>query len=310
MQNHEKIIRSKTMKNLKKILSIALVLILALSFAACTNQININVSCDDKFADALAKAGSAGTASVPVQATTQPAQTEAPTTQPAGDSGEQTTQAPAEKPDEGKKGGELSASSSKEEVVAKYVEIYNKTKAQGTLTGKTKTTCTALAIEGKENSLVKKVADLAVGGEGTSPLPPSRDDNPGLECAVKPDDIEKYQFTDNGDGTATIRLDVKETTNSRRFQDPAGDMLDVMEDLAGTLASVSAVSFAEGDVNSNVTLVSTGYCEVTYDTSTNLITKGIYVLYTDADIQHVNVKPFVSDKHGTASFEYTVELPA
>ena len=303
------------MKNFKRVMSIVLVAVLAVGLAACTATINLNVNCDDNLAQLISKAGSQST---PVVQTTAPAQqptaapTEAPTQAPAT---EDTTKAPEkkeEKKDEEKKdsSGELSASSSKEEVVAKYVEVYNATKATGNFIGNAKTSCTALAVDGKENSLVKKVADTAVGGEATSPLPPSNDANPGNECAVKPGDIKEYKYTDNGDGTATIRLDCIETTNSRRFQDPAGDMLDVMEDLAGTLASVPVVSFAEGDVNSNVVLKSSGYCEVTFDKSTNIMTKATYMLYTDADITHVNVKPFITDKNGTASFEYVVNFPA
>lgn len=297
------------MNNLKRVLCAALALLFVFSLAACTREINVTVKADESFAKLFANSGSS---SVPAQSqeTTAPATTSpAPETTAQSDTPAPTEAKKEDAPKEDAPAGELTSSSSKEDVVAKYVEIYNKTKAQGTLNGKTKTVCTSVAIDGKENSFVKKIADLAVGGEGTSQLPPSTDSNPGLECAVKPDDIKEYKFTDNGDGTATIRLDVKETTNSRRFQGAAGNMLDVMEDVAGTVASVPALSFAEGDVNSNVVLVSSGYCEVTYDKTSNLITKGIYVLYTDADITHVNVKPLVNDKNGSASFEYTVELP-
>lgn len=303
--------RGKIMKTLKRTFSIVLALMMVIGLAACS-EINVTVNCDE----ALLQAFSGNGSSAPTQAPATQTPTEAPATQaPAEDTtaapsgSDDTTAAPAEDTTAAPS-GELSASSSLEDVVAKYAEVYEKTKATGTFTGKSKTVCTAIAIDGKQNSLVKSIADAAIGseGDGTTPLSPSRDDNPGLECAVKPSDIQDYKYTDNGDGTATIRLEVKPTENSRRFQDPAGDMLDVMEDLKGTLSSVSALSWAEGDADSNVILTSSGYCEVTYDKSTDMMTKAEYVLYTEADVQHANVAIF-RDKNATASFEYTIVYP-
>lgn len=304
------------MKTLKRSLSIVLALVFIFSLAACAREINISVNCDPQILNAFSgnNQQAAQPATQPVAQTTAPATTEAATqgeetTAPAAN--DETTKAPEETKEDAPASKELSASSSKEEVVAKYAEVYEKTKATGTFLGKSKTTCTAIAIDGKQNSAVKAIADAAIGseGDGTTPLSPSRDDNPGMKCAVKPDDIETYSYKDNGDGTATIRLEVKPTKNSRRFQDPAGNMLDVMEDLKGALSSVSALTWSEGDADSNVVLTSKGYCEITYDKSTDMMTKAEYVLYTDADVQHANVLIF-KDKNATASFEYTVVYPA
>lgn len=301
------------MKTLKRTLCIVLALIFVMGLAACTQEITVKLEADPAVIQALAGGSNSQPTAAP--APTQ-APTEAPTQAPAEDttaapSTDDTTAAPAEDTTAAPAGDELSASSSLEEVVAKYAEVYEKTKATGTFLGKSKTTCTAIAIDGKQNGAVKAIADAAIGseGDGTTPLSPSRDDNPGDKCAVKPSDIESYKYTDNGDGTATIRLEVKPTQNSRRFQDPAGDMLDVMEDLKGALSSVSALTWSEGDADSNVVLTSKGYCEVTYDKSTNMMTKATYMLYTDADVKHANVLIF-KDKNATASFEYVVEYPA
>lgn len=306
------------MKNFKRIICVALSLLFVFSLAACTREINIEVNCNEgvsKLLSNILNSKSAPAQNQNEEPVVQP--TEVPdTTEPVEVTDETngdtpTTTEPKKENKNSKKAnsGELTASSSKEEVVAKYAEVYNNTKAKGTLQGHTNLICTSVKVDGKENSFVKKIADIAISEEGTSVLPPSTETNPGLKCAVKPSDIKAYKFTDNGNGTATIRLDVKDTKNSKRFKDPAGDMLDVMEDVTDTVAKVPALSFAEGDISSNVTLISSGYCEITYDKSTNLITKGTYVLYTQADITHVNVKPLVNDKSGSASFEYTVELP-
>ena len=298
------------MKNFKRTLSIALALIMIIGLAACTKEITVTVNCDDAIIQALSGNGSAspaGTTAPTAQPTTQP--TAQDTT--AAPSGDDKTEAPAGDDKTEAPSGELTSSSSLEEVVAKYAEVYEKTKATGTFLGKSKTTCTSVAIDGKENGAVKAIADKAVGseGDGTTPLSPSRDDNPGMKCAVKPEDIQSYKFTDNGDGTATIRLEVKPTENSRRFEDPAGDMLDVMEDVKSALASISALSWSEGDANSNVVLTSSGYCEITYDKSTDMMTKAEYMLYTDAVAQHMNIL-FFKDKSAAASFEYVVQYPS
>lgn len=301
------------MKHSKTILclAIALIVVLMLEIRDTNKPHEINAKLEgDPAAIQAVLGGSSAQQPAAAPAVTQPAapQTTTPAaTQPSGDNTDKPAGDNGDKP---AAPAELSSSSSLEEVVAKYAEVYEKTKATGTFLGKSKTTCTAIAIDGKSNGAVKAIADAAIGseGDGTTPLSPSRDDNPGLECAVKASDIESYSYTDNGDGTATIRLDVKPTQNSRRFQDPAGDMLDVMEDLKGTLASVSALSWSEGDADSNVVLTSKGYCEVTYDKSTDMMTKAIYVLYTDADVQHANVL-FFKNKNATASFEYTVTYP-
>lgn len=301
------------MKNVKKIVCILLAALFVVGLAGCTKEMTVTVEVDNAVIQALSGSQQQAAPATTQPAATQPAETQPAETQPAetqpADKPEETKPADETKPAE--TAGELTASSSLEDVVAKYATVYEKTKATGTFTGKSKTTCTAIAIDGKQNGAVKAIADAAIGseGDGSTPLSPSRDDNPGMECAVKPSDIESYKFTDNGDGTATIRLEVKPTKNSRRFQDPAGDMLDVMEDLKGALSSVSALTWSEGDADSNVVLTSKGYCEVTYDKSTDMMTKAEYVLYTDADVQHANVL-FFKNKNATASFEYTVIYPA
>lgn len=306
------------MKTLKRSLCIVLSLMLVLSLAACATEININVNCDQAVIDALTGAGSKTTqAAAPVQTTapatnaSQSQETTAASTQTeettAASSDDTTAKAPeTTKAPESK---ELSASSTKEEVVAKYIEVYNATKADGTLKGSDAINCESVYIDGKQNSAVTKLANSVMTADATNMnLPPYTDDNPGTECATTADDIKEYAYTDNGDGTATIKLVVKESKDSRRFQDPAGNMLNVMEDVASALANISVITWAEGDANSNTVLTSSGYCEVTYDKSTNLMTKAEYVLYTTADVQHANVLIF-KDKSAQANFKYVTTFP-
>lgn len=287
-----------------------LALVFVLSLAACTQEINITLTCDEKLAEALANGGSSSNVTpAPTQAPTQ-APTEAPKDEPTEAPKDEPTEAPKEDPTDAPSGGELSASSSKEDVVAKYCEVYNNTKATGNFVGHDAMKCTKCEVEGKENGMVKSLVDglMSTDASATYQLCPYTDGNDGAKCATTAADIKDYKFTDNGDGTATIRLDVNPVENSRRFQDAAGNMFNVMEDVASAIES-APISWSEGDASSNVVLTSSGYCEITYDKATNMMTKANYVLITDADIQHANVL-ILKDKSAAASFEYTMSYPA
>ncbi len=291
--------------NTKRIISIALALVLVFSLAACTRTINVNVKYE----------GSAQPAAQPSAqpASTQPAST-APASQPASDASQPAddSKEPASKPaDDAKEpSGELSASSSVEDIVAEYVKVYNTTKATGTFTGKESMTCDSVSLDGSENGTLKNLAGKFMSANGTGyQLPPYSDADEGKECKTTAADIEKAEYKDNGDGTATIKLFPKSVTNSKRFADAQGNMFNVMEDVASALASVSVLKWSEGDANSNVTLTSGGgYCEVTYDKASKTMTKAEYVLITTAEVQHANVLMF-KDKNATAQFTYIMSYP-
>lgn len=284
------------------------VVLMAMSLTGCTVRVNVKLNNSGSNSGSGSVAVDATTPAPTAPATTVPA---TPTTVPPATTGGDSSQdsKPAEDTQPAAS-AELSSSSSVAEIVAEYAKVYNTTKAAGTFLGHDSMTCESVMIEGKEQGLVKSAADKFMSANGTSmPLPPYSDDNASNECLITADDVESATYTDNGDGTATIKIVPKEAVNSKKFSDPQGKMFNVMEDVAEGIKDVSVVTWAEGDANSNVTLTTKeGYAEVTYTKDTKMMTKADYVLVTYADVQHCNVLIF-KDKSGSAKFVYTMSYP-
>lgn len=298
-------------KTIRAIAVVLCVMMVASSLYGCTMRINISYKTD---------AQPAANNSVVVQPTAAPATqaptaapaTEAPTAAPEASTPDASTPATpdASEPSAPAASGELSASSSKEEIVAEYAKVYNATKATGTFLGKDSMNCESIMVDGKDNGTLKSLAGKFISANGTDmQLPPYSDDNPAKECLITAADVQEATYKDNGDGTATIKIIPVETTNDKKFQGAQGKMFNVMEDVASALASVPVVSWSEGDASSNVTLITKeGYAEVTYNKDTKIMTKADYVLVTYADIVHCNVLMF-KDKSATAKFVYTMSFP-
>ena len=300
------------MKKTIRILAVVLCLVLAVSaLSGCTIKLNITVN---------QQGGSSASSATPVAS---PSQTPAPT--PAPSASESTTAAPASsaapansgeaKPSgdtkqEASAGKELSPTSPKEDIVAEYVKVYNTTKKAGTFKGHDEMTLVEVLIDGKDNSMIKNAAKGMVKAEGTDmPLPPYSDDNPCNECLTTAADIATATYTDNGDGTATIKLVPIATTNSKKFSDAQGNMFNVMEDVKPTVESIPILKWSEGTTDDNVVLkCDGGYAEVTYDKATKMMTKADYTLITIAEVQHANILIF-KDKSATAKFDYKMLYP-
>lgn len=300
----------KAMKKAIRILAVVLCLVLSVTaLTGCTVNLQVNVKTD-------AQATPANNNATPTSATTAP--TTAPTTQPQADSKPADSNAggdnnsPATAPADDKPAAELSSSSSKADIVAEYIKVYNTTKATGTFTGHDTMALTSVKIDGNENETVKKLAAGVVKADAKDmQLPPYTDSDPAKECLITEADIADAKYTDNGDGTATIKLIPISCTNSKRLQDAQGKMFNVMEDVKPTLAKISLLSWAEGDADSNVTLTCDGsYAEVTYNKDTKMMTKADYTLITIADVQHATIKlAFLRDKSATATFDYKMLFP-
>lgn len=296
------------MKNLKRTISVILcVVLIAVTFCGCT--VNLNIKID--------RTGSSPAAADSTPATQAPAtQAPATTAAPAGDattaapSGDATTAAPSGDATAATPSGDPKTT---EEILKVYAEVYNTTKAAGTFTGKNSMECTSIVLDGKENGMLKNLAGTVLKSNDTGiSLPPNKDgDSRGATCQVKVEDIKEggATYTDNGDGTATIKLVPIDTTNSKRFEDAQGRMFNVMEDVAASLANISLISWSEGDANSNTVLnTKDGYAEVTFNKDTKMMTKAEYVLITVADVQHANVAMF-KDKSAQATFKYVESFP-
>ena len=303
-------------RTIRTIAVLLCVVMVASSLYGCTINLTVDVQND---------AVPAGNNSVVVQPTT-PTTTAAPATtaattaaatdasQPAASDASQPAASDAGEPAAPAPSGELSSSSSKEEIVAEYAKVYNATKATGTFLGKDKMECASVIIDGKENGALKTAAGTFLKSDKTDlQLPPSSESNPSMECLITAADVQEATYTDNGDGTATIKITPIETTNDKQFQGAQGKMFNVMEDVGAALASVPIISWSEGDANSNVTLITKeGYAEVTYDKNTKIMTKADYVLVTYADIVHCNVSLGLinfKDKSANAKFVYTMSFP-
>ena len=295
------------MKKAIRILAVVLCLVLSVTaLTGCTVNLQVNVKTD-------AQATPANNNATPTPVTTAP--TTAPTTQPQADSKPADSNAggdnnsPATAPADDKPAAELS---SKADIVAEYIKVYNTTKATGTFTGHDTMALTSVKIDGNENETVKKLAAGVVKADAKDmQLPPYTDSDPAKECLITEADIADAKYTDNGDGTATIKLIPISCTNSKRLQDAQGKMFNVMEDVKPTLAKISLLSWAEGDADSNVTLTCDGsYAEVTYNKDTKMMTKADYTLITIADVQHATIKlAFLRDKSATATFDYKMLFP-
>lgn len=299
-------------KTIRAIAVVLCVVMVAASLYGCTMKINVNYN--DNAQPAANNSVVQPTAAPATQAPTAAPTTQAPTAAPANDT---PTDAPANDsptaaPANDTPADTNAAPSTKEEIVAEYAKVYNATKATGTFLGSENMTCDSVSIDGSENSMVKGLAGQFMKAEGTNmPLPPYSDDNPANECLITADDVQEATYTDNGDGTATIKIVPVATTNDKKFQGAQGKMFNVMEDVASALANISILSWSEGDANSNVTLnTKDGYAEVTYNKDTKLMTKAEYVLITYADVVHCNIKmtPF-KDKSLSAKFVYTMSYP-
>lgn len=298
------------MKKAIRILAVVLCLVLSVTaLTGCTVNLQVNVKTD-------AQATPANNNATPTPVTTAP--TTAPTTQPQADSKPADSNAggdnnsPATAPADDKPAAELPSNPSKADIVAEYIKVYNTTKATGTFTGHDTMALTSVKIDGNENETVKKLAAGVVKADAKDmQLPPYTDSDPAKECLITEADIADAKYTDNGDGTATIKLIPISCTNSKRLQDAQGKMFNVMEDVKPTLAKISLLSWAEGDADSNVTLTCDGsYAEVTYNKDTKMMTKADYTLITIADVQHATIKlAFLRDKSATATFDYKMLFP-
>ena len=306
------------MKKALRIISMVLcVVMLASCFYGCTVKVDVNVKGgsvavnnggnntpnNNQPANPAPQATTAAPANPAPQATTAAPANPAPeatTAAPVNPAPEATTAAPAAN----------AAPTTPDEILAEYAVVYKTTKAAGTFKGHDTMSCEYVQIDGKDNSAVKSLADGFMKATGTNmDLPPYKGEDNPMECLLTTADIDSATYKDNGDGTATIKIVPKAAENARFKADPQGKSFNVMEDVAGALANISAITWSEGDANSNVKLTEKdGYIEVTYNKDTKMMTKADYVLVTYADVTHANVL-ILRDKSASVKFVYTMTYP-
>ncbi len=228
-----------------------------------------------------------------------------------------------------------------EDVVNYYVECFNYNKtltASYTEAGASKTyykllgdedlKVTSLLIEGKENGTINKLVPGIMGSifhGGAKGLPPAANRDPNedyrgdgdggsqisqLESHLVADDVLACNVVDNNDGTITITIQPKMVYLSMPDKDAQGRFFNVLGDITGTVAQISALSFSTGDANDNVKVrYAAGTGSITVNTSTNEITSADYIMKVHLDVTHANIA-IVKDKSATMDLEYTNHFPA
>lgn len=234
-----------------------------------------------------------------------------------------------------------------EDVANFYIEAYNYTK---TLTaeyvqedGSTATfykllgdedlTIGDVYIDGKANSTINKLVPGIVSGmfsAGTYGLVPCSNRNPDLDNNSEnvangevdteydfrtshmnaAEDILASNVVDNGDGTITVTLQPKAQELAMRGEGPQGSSFEVLGDISGTVSQISIVKFEEGDANENVIVeYKGGTITAKIDTATKEVVEADYKMLVDVAVNHATVT-VIKNKSAKLQITYTNHYPA
>ena len=231
---------------------------------------------------------------------------------------------------------------SPEDVAKYYVEAYNYTKSLTAeydengqtvkyykLLGDEAMEIGDVMIDGKANAVVNKLVPGIVSGmfaPSTYGLVPCYNRNPDLDnnsedehkkadhdfrtSGLTPDDVLACNVKDNGDGTITIAIQPKAAEMSTRGDDSQGRFFEVLGDIGGVVASIDAVSFAQGTPEENIKVTYKGGTgTVKIDTKTNEIVEADYVMVTVVAVTHASIA-VIKDKSAELSITYKNHYPA
>ncbi len=195
----------------------------------------------------------------------------------------------------------------KEDIVDVYTKVYNTTKSSGRFTGNSVFSCENFDIGG---SVAIGFTSESFKSKATGvQLPPYSAKNPSRTCLIKATDIAKAEYTDNGDGTATIVLVPNECANSKPFADSQSKMFNVPDNAEALFKLNPQISWSEGDANKNVSFVNKdGYARVTFNKTTNMMVSAEYVFVSYATMKHTNIL-LIKDKDCSAKFVTTWTYP-
>ena len=127
---------------------------------------------------------------------------------------------------------------------------------------------------------------------------------------VTADDILAANVTDNGDGTITLVIQPKMAEMSMRGDDSQGRFFEVLGDISGVVAGISAVSFTQGTAEENVKVFyKGGTVTVKVDTKTKEVLEADYVMETTVQVTHASIA-VIKDKSATLTITYTNHYPA
>ena len=223
-----------------------------------------------------------------------------------------------------------------DDVAAYYKEAYDYTK---TLTadlknedGSTETcyaflgeddlTLDTILVDGKENATINNLVPGIMGGmfsKNVNALPPAKSRNPEYDkddegqdfrvCYLTGEDLLDANVVDNGDGTITITMQPKLTEMSVPGKDAQGHMFSTLGDIGATVASISVLSFSQGDANDNVKVTyKDGTAVVKIDTATKEIKEAEYTEIAYVAVTHANVT-IIRDKSASLTIKYWEKFP-
>ncbi len=222
------------------------------------------------------------------------------------------------------------------DVAAFYKEAYDYTKSLtaqyknadgGTETfykflGEDDLTVESILIDGKDNATINNLAPSIMGGlfsKQVNGLPPAKNKNPELDkddegqdfrvSYLTGDDLLAATVVDNGDGTITLTMQPKETEMSVPGKDAQGHMFSTLGDIGPTVASISVVSFAQGDYHDNIKVTyKGGTAVVKINTSTKEIVEAEYTEMAYVNVTHVNIT-IIKDKSASLTIKYWQKFP-
>lgn len=197
-------------------------------------------------------------------------------------------------------------------IVDIYNTVYNTTKADPTFVGNDEILISDITVDGIKNSavdsIVYSVLDM-IYNPRTLPLPPYSETNPFPTSIFTAADAAQAEWTDLGNGTASIRIVPHPSVNSG-LGEGQGKMFNVINDIRPIFDALSAFSFrwSEGNVDSNVTVTyDGGYCEVTYDRTTMKMISAKYVMDLEIAVKNINI--LFGNHNAEVDITYTQTFP-
>lgn len=184
-------------------------------------------------------------------------------------------------------------------------------------------------IDGSANAIVNKLVPGIVDSmfkPNTYGLVPCYNRNPDLDnnsedehkkadhdfrtTEVTGEDILAANVKDNGDGTITLVIQPKMAQMSTRGDDSQGRFFEVLGDIGGVVAGISAVSFTQGTADDNVKVFyKGGTVTVKVDAKSKEVLEADYIMETTVQVDHASIA-VIKDKSATLTITYKNHYPA